>query len=658
MVQRDDGALAIRERLDGHPDPFGFAPFDHDARRVCGAAAEQVPRRQSHGRAPALLAAACGPHEAEEPGRKGADVVELSLLTDRDLRTQSRPEIVTSRAIPDVRSCGMSAIDDRYNALGGPAGFLGEPISDEQQISPPGASPIHVRIYQYGAIYWITTGPSTWRGLPRPQTSQTFEVHGAIWEHYQRLGREGVYGLPTSDETGTPDGIGRFNTFANGGAIYWTGPTGAHEVHGAIHERWIALGTERSPLGYPTTDETGTPDGVGRFNQFQGGSIYWTPTTGAHETHGAIGMLWSSMNWERSALGYPTSDENPCPDGVGRFNHFQGGGIYWTPDTGAHETHGAIWTHWAASGWERGKFGYPRTSEYRTLDEVDGDKHLRISSFQRGFIAFDERDGSVAESTQDPFDGLLAIAVPIYWGTQWDPAHPTLAGQSWQDIDSALGRMLGAGICDGLRGYGIVGVAKANPTWLNEQVPPRFFDALPFGANPQTDPSKGFTDKDLTDRITRAVTAGQAPWPQHEKIEPQHLPPLTSRLSCYLVFLPQGCHFTSDPWLESGHHSAFTFQAPNWDDKPDVRFAWIGQDATIDKTMETAVHELVEAFNDAAGLEIGDRCQANNKSANPNNDGFFATVDGVSYRSYWSNFHKRCIAPPAADPATHQVAVE
>jgi hypothetical protein len=207
--------------------------------------------------------------------------------------------------------------------------------------------------------------------------------------------------------------------------------------------------------------------------------------------------------------------------------------------------------------------------------------------------------------------------------------------------------MLNAGMCDGLRPYGISGVGKAQPTWLNEQVPPDFFDD-----------KQGFTDQNLTDRITQAITGGQAPGPSHEMIEPDQLPPLTSRLSCYLLILPQGCHFHDDPWGESGHHGAFTFHAAGWEDKPDVRFAWIGQDATIDKTMETIVHELVEAFNDAAGLEIGDRCQAGNKKANPTNDGFFATIDGVSYRSYWSNFHNRCIAPPAPDPTTQQVAVE
>ena len=74
---------------------------------------------------------------------------------------------------------------------------------------------------------------------------------------------------------------------------------------------------------------------VGRFNHFQGGSIYWHPDTGAHEVHGAIRDKWEELGWERSALGYPTTDERPMPDGVGRFSDFQGGSIHWHPDTGA-----------------------------------------------------------------------------------------------------------------------------------------------------------------------------------------------------------------------------------------------------------------------------------------------------------------------------------
>jgi hypothetical protein len=83
-----------------------------------------------------------------------------------------------------------------------------------------------------------------------------------------------------------------------------------HEVHGAILATSQELGAESSFLGYPVIDESGTPDGIGRFNHFQAGSIYWTPATGAHEVHGLIRDYWSAHGWERNAaLGYPISDE-------------------------------------------------------------------------------------------------------------------------------------------------------------------------------------------------------------------------------------------------------------------------------------------------------------------------------------------------------------
>lgn len=105
------------------------------------------------------------------------------------------------------------------------------------------------------------------------------------------------------------------------------------ELHGAIYQKWAAYGGIN--WGVPSTDETKTPDGVGRFNHFEKGqSIYWTPSTGAHVIYGAIKQRWASLGWERSYLGYPTSDEVDFPEG-GRANTFQNGGIYWWPDTGA-----------------------------------------------------------------------------------------------------------------------------------------------------------------------------------------------------------------------------------------------------------------------------------------------------------------------------------
>src|SRR6266545_7212804 len=88
-------------------------------------------------------------------------------------------------------------------------------------------------------------------------------------------GAGGFLGAPVSAEQATPGNTGRFRHFA-GGSIYWTAGTGAHEVHGAIRDKWQELGWERSFLGFPLTDETATPNDDGRYNHFEWGSIYWT----------------------------------------------------------------------------------------------------------------------------------------------------------------------------------------------------------------------------------------------------------------------------------------------------------------------------------------------------------------------------------------------
>ena len=160
-------------------------------------------------------------------------------------------------------------------------------------------------------------------------------------------------------------------------------------VMGDIRVKWLALGGPDSFLGQPVTYETTAPDGVGRFNHFQGGSIYWTPSTGAFEVNGDIRGKWASLGWERSFLGYPLTDESAAPDGVGRFNHFQGGSIYWTPSTGAFEVNGAIRDMWASLGWERSGLGYP------TSDEQDGPNGSRISHFEHGNISWTSSGGAV-----------------------------------------------------------------------------------------------------------------------------------------------------------------------------------------------------------------------------------------------------------------------
>ena len=256
-----------------------------------------------------------------------------------------------------------SAIDAKYAALGGSAGFLGAPTAAE--IAVAGG---RFRTYQRGTISWLAA-------------TGAYEVHGSILDRWAGLGRQGgPLGFPATDESPARDGVGRFNHF-QGGSIYWTPGTGAWAVQGSIRSAWGRSGWESGALGYPLTNESVPPDRVGRYNHFQGGSIYWSPTTDARALQGSIRATWASLGWELGPLGYPMTDEMTAPDKVGRFNHFQGGSIYWSPATGAREVRGSIRARWASLGWELGPLGYPTSNEY----DVPGG---RRSDFRNGSIVW------------------------------------------------------------------------------------------------------------------------------------------------------------------------------------------------------------------------------------------------------------------------------
>jgi hypothetical protein len=155
-----------------------------------------------------------------------------------------------------------------------------------------------------------------------------------------------------------------------GGSIYWSPTTGARILTGGIRDRWAAQGWENGPLGYPTTDVTALARAGGRFAHFQGGSVYWSPATGVRVVSGAVRDRWAASGWENGPLGYPTTDVTALARAGGRFAHFQGGSVYWSPTTGAHPVGGAIRDRWAQLGWENGRLGYP-VEAARTLRNGD-----------------------------------------------------------------------------------------------------------------------------------------------------------------------------------------------------------------------------------------------------------------------------------------------
>ncbi|WP_432561626.1 N-acetylmuramoyl-L-alanine amidase [Kineococcus sp. SYSU DK003] len=255
----------------------------------------------------------------------------------------TRMDQIRSRVAQIMGSATSTAIDAKYAAVGG-AGVLGTPTTSENDTPAKNGS---YRFYTGGAIYWSSrTGAHT--------------VRGAILAEYGRLGWEkSGLGFPTTDDSPAKGGF--YNHF-EGGSIYYSAATGARDVRGAIRQKWASMGWEGGRAGFPTTGDSQAKGGW--FNHFQGGSIYYSAASGAHFTGGAIRDRWAALGWERGGMGFPTTDDTPTPNGKGWYTHFQGGSIYWSASTGAHAVRGGFRDTWASLGWETSWLGFPTKDEY------------------------------------------------------------------------------------------------------------------------------------------------------------------------------------------------------------------------------------------------------------------------------------------------------
>ncbi|KAF0849672.1 S-formylglutathione hydrolase FrmB [Nocardia caishijiensis] len=212
----------------------------------------------------------------------------------------------------------------------------------------------------------------------------THAVGGRIGGTYAGIGgAASPLGLPTGGEHGLPDGRGRMQTF-EGGSIYWTPQTGAQVVRGAFLEEWGRQGFEGGPAGYPLAAEARTPSRDGAVQAFEHGTMFHSAATGAHRVEGFILDKYAQLGFENSPLGFPVSGELPLKD-FGRATRFEGGTIYWSPLSGAFAVRpGPLADAWAAQGFENGRLGYPVSDEFTVPGGVQ-------QNFQTGFIVV--RDG-------------------------------------------------------------------------------------------------------------------------------------------------------------------------------------------------------------------------------------------------------------------------
>jgi uncharacterized protein with LGFP repeats len=262
----------------------------------------------------------------------------------------------------------LGTINARYSTLGGARSSLGLPTGPTRVV--PGAA---VQPFAGGAVYLVG--------------GRAFEVTGPIWASYRDLGAQAsVLGLPLASPQAAGVAGATVQNFA-GGRVYTGSGIGTNAVYGAIEDRYTAMGAERSALGLPLTGEVAGPIAGSRMTRFTGGTIFWSPSTGAREVYGAIGGYYL-RNGLSSKVGLPTDFERAGNAPGVRLQEFRSGTIYWSAATGPAEIYGAIRDRYRSLGAEKSVLGLPTSGEYTTSTG-------RANDFEHGRISWNARTGSI-----------------------------------------------------------------------------------------------------------------------------------------------------------------------------------------------------------------------------------------------------------------------
>lgn len=120
---------------------------------------------------------------------------------------------------------------------------------------------------------------------------------------------------------------GRVQNFQHG-RVFWSPESGAVLVKGKLNEAYQKMGSSGSVLGLPIDEEHPTHDKRGYYQDFQGGRLYWSPQTGAHWVRGTILQKYKEMDYSSGKLGWPTSNEQRTKTGA--VSYFEHGRIQWT----------------------------------------------------------------------------------------------------------------------------------------------------------------------------------------------------------------------------------------------------------------------------------------------------------------------------------------
>lgn len=224
------------------------------------------------------------------------------------------------------------AILNRYKSLGGPAGKLGFPTTDEGhtfvKYDYPDQRTGARNNFQKGALAW------------NKYTNKVYWFGKKIADELP-YGSYPYFGQPQADETAAAHGGRKLDL--GGEAIYAT-PTGVFYVGNSypapdyIYGKYVDKGADGGFLGLPTGPRIhvgGYNDATNIVQPFEGGAVYQcypfeADCHEAFEIHGAIKWTFDHSGG-LTKFGLPVSDEKTSA--TGKISYFEHGEIAWNSKT-------------------------------------------------------------------------------------------------------------------------------------------------------------------------------------------------------------------------------------------------------------------------------------------------------------------------------------
>jgi uncharacterized protein with LGFP repeats len=203
---------------------------------------------------------------------------------------------------------------------------------------------------------------SEWFGSPTARGTTPID---SVYESMG--GRGGILGEPVSDylsiSSRTGSGTGR--AYA-GGSVYWTPRTGAAAVVEPFRAFYFGYGGATGVLGWPNSQSAGLPGKAGGAAQsFSEGSVYTSEATGTHSVMGEIRDHYFGYAGATGWLGYPTTESSaissttgPSP-ATGVSQSFENGRIIVNPVTGTNAIPSSIDGVWASANAQNSTLGWP-----------------------------------------------------------------------------------------------------------------------------------------------------------------------------------------------------------------------------------------------------------------------------------------------------------